>query len=359
MAPNSLSTSFSFPFDTDVQESLKRWSANGLKAGLATLIRVKRSAPRPPGARFAANEKGDVAGSISSGCIEGDLFEHIQQVVDAGEPRLVEYGITDEMAGEVGLACGGEIEVLVAPYDPDDDVWPALGRLTSEGSAAVLITGISDPVSARQLLLFPDGSRVGTLGAEALDVAAEALGVPLLDTGGTRIVGLEDPDATVFAEAFLPPPKLAVVGATPVAAALCHLASYMGMAVTVIDPREVFAKEERFPDADRVLCLWPEEGLVEIGLDRYWSVVVLAHDRNLDVPALAAALRAGCLYIGQIGGARTQRLRREALQELGISEERIRRVRGPVGLDIGAVGPEEIALSIMAELLAVRHGKTI
>ncbi len=297
-------------------------------------------------------------GSVSSGCVEGDLYEHIQQVIESGEPRLLEYGITDEMAIEVGLACGGDIEVLVAPFDPKSEVWDALERVTSEAGAAVLLTGLSDEIRTRQLLFFPDGSRVGSLGTEDLDQRAEEMARPLLDAGGTQIIELDDPSASIFCEAFLPPPRLAIVGATPVAAALCHLASFLEMAVTVIDPREVFAKEERFPDADRVLCLWPEEALKEIELDRYWSVVVLAHDRKLDVPALAAALKAGCLYVGQIGGGRTQRLRKEALAELGIPEEQIEKIHGPVGLDIGALSPEEIALSIIAELLAVRRGKS-
>ncbi len=341
----------------EVYPKLHSWTAAGHKAGVATLIRVRQSAPRPPGARFAANMRGDVAGSVSSGCVEGDLYEHIQQVVAAGEARVVSYGITDEMALEVGLACGGEIEVLIAPYAPGDPVWPQLERAIDERRAAVLVTGVSEAVRARQLLLFPDGARLGTLGDDDLDQRAAEAVAPLFDVAGTPVIELEDAAATVFAEAFLPPPRLAIVGATPVAAALCHLASYLGIAVTVIDPREVFAKDERFPEADRVIRTWPEEALAEFGLDRYASVVVLAHDLKLDVPALAAALRAGCRYVGQIGGRRTQRLRREALSELGFSDDELARIHGPVGLDIGASTPEEIALSIMAELLAALRGK--
>ncbi len=209
------------------------------------------------------------------------------------------------------------------------------------------------------MLLLPDGSRVGSLGEDALDERASAAARPLFDTGGAPVLELGDPAATVFAEAFLPPPRLAVVGATPVAAALCQLASFLGFEVTVIDPRSAFAKEEKLPGARRVLRAWPEQALEEVGLDRYWSVVALAHDRKLDVPALAAALRAGCRYVGQIGGSRTQRLRREALAEMGLPEEEIARIHGPVGLDIGAESPEEIALSIAAELLAVRRGKPV
>ncbi len=341
----------------EVQDSLAKWRANGLKAGVATLVRVRQSAPRPPGARFAANESGEVVGSVSSGCVEADLYEHISQVVVSGAPRLVNYGITDEMAMGVGLACGGEIEVLVAPYDAGCEVWPELQRVTDAKGAAVLVTGLSGGITAQQLLLMPDGSRVGTLGDEKLDERAREAVSSLFDVADTPVIELEDPAATVFAESFLPPARLAIVGGTPVAAALCHLAAYLDVAVTVIDPREIFATEERFPDADRVIRAWPEEGLAEFGLDRYASVVVLAHDKKLDIPALAAALRAGCRYVGQVGGRRTQGLRREALAELGFAEEELDRIHGPVGLDIGAVSPEEIALSILAELLAAQRGK--
>jgi len=340
----------------EVREPLKRWREAGAKAGVATLVAVRRSAPRPPGARFAASDGGEVAGSVSSGCVEADLFEHIQKVADADEPRLVEYKISDEMAGEVGLSCGGEIDVLVVPYAPGQ-VWSALEEAVAAQRAAVLVTGLSESIRGRQLLLRFDGARIGTLGDAKLDEAAATATGSLFDTGGAPVLELEDPAAKIFAEAYLPPERLAIVGATPVAAALCHLASYLGIAVTVIDPRAPFAPDERFPDAERVLRVWPDEGFEEIALDRYWNVVVLAHDDKLDGPALASALRAGCLYVGQIGGRRTQRLRREGLAEQGFSEEELERIHGPVGLDIGAEGPEEIALSILAEVVAVRRGK--
>jgi xanthine dehydrogenase accessory factor len=341
----------------EVYEPLERWSRAAHPAGVATLIQVRRSAPRPPGARFAANDVGELAGSVSSGCVEGDLYEHIQQVVKAGVPRVVEYGITDEMAMDVGLACGGEIEVLVAPYQPDNAVWPALARVLDAQSAAVLVTGLSEPIRGRQMLLQNDGALVGTLGDAGLDAAAARAAAPLLDTGGAHVVAAGDPAVELFAEGFLPPARLAIIGATPVAAALCHLASDLGIAVTLVDPREAFATDARFPDAHAIVREWPEKALDRIGLDHYWNVVVLAHDAKFDVPALDAALRAGCLYVGQIGGGRTQRLRREALKERGFTDQDLARIHGPVGLDIGAISPEEIALSILAELLAARRGK--
>lgn len=345
---------------SEVGEALERWASAGVRAGTATLVRVRRSAPRPPGARFAVSEGGEVAGSVSSGCVEGDLHEHILAVLEEGTPRLVEYGITDEMAAGVGLSCGGEIEVLVAPHDPEDRAWREAVRLDGAGSAGVLFTGLADPVRGRRLLVRPDGARTGGLGDPALDAGAADAATRLLGVEGARIVEVTAPGGQpvqLFAESLLPPPRLTIVGATPVAAALCRMASQVGYAVEVVDPREAFARPERFPDARAVRAEWPEEALAAPPLDAWTDVVVLAHDAKLDVPALAAALRAGCRYVGQIGGGRTQRLRREALSTQGFSPGELERIRGPVGLDIGAGSPEEIAVSILAELIAVRRGR--
>jgi xanthine dehydrogenase accessory factor len=341
----------------EVLAPLRHWSDEGRRAGVATLVRVRRSAPRLPGARFAVSDDGRLAGSVSSGCVEGDLHEHIGQVLAGGDSRLLHYGITDEMAAEVGLACGGEIDVLVAPHDPASPVWDALAAVIERRGAALLVTGLSEGIRGRVLLEEDDGRRLGGLGDAALDEAALDAARPLSTTGGTDVVELGEPPVRLFVEAFLPPPRLAIVGASPVAQALCHLASWLGDEVTVVDPRQAFADPQKFPGATRVVQAWPEEGLAEAGLDRWLDVVVLAHDRKLDVPALETALRAGCRYVGQIGGGRTQRLRREALAERGLDEAALDRIRGPVGLDIGALGPREIAVSILAELVAVRRGR--
>lgn len=340
----------------EVLPALRRWSEEGASAGVATLVSYRRSAPRRPGARFAASDKGEVAGSVSSGCVEGDLYEHIRWVLTGGDPRVQHYGITDEMAMEVGLSCGGEIDVLIEPFDPSDDVWSALERALEADEAVVLVQGLSKELRGRALLVDLEGARTGSLGSDALDREAAAAASSLLDGGGARELELEADGATVFAEAYLPPDRLVIVGASPVARELCHLASRLDFAVTLVDPREAFADPEKFPDAERVVHAWPDDGLEEVGLDRYLNVVVLSHDQKLDVPALAAALEAGCRYVGQIGGGRTQRMRRDALREEGFGDERIAGISGPVGLEIGAETPEEIALSILAELVAVRRG---
>jgi xanthine dehydrogenase accessory factor len=344
----------------EVLEPLHRWSREGKTAGLATLVQAQRSAPRRPGARFAVNDVGELAGSVSSGCVEGDLHEHLRQILAGGPPRLLSYGITDEMAAEVGLACGGEIEVFVDRYVAQDPTWAALRDVIERARPAILMTGISGRLEGRRLLVVEGDEPIGSLDSREGDARLIERARPLLDSGSTDLLDVVDEgeSATVFVEPVLPPPRLAIVGASPVAACLCHLAAFVGFEVIVIDPRRAFLSPEAFPDADRIVEAWPDEGLEEIGLDRFASVVVLAHDRKLDLPALAAALRAGCRFVGQIGGRRTQRLRREALADLGIEASEIARVRGPVGLDIGSDTPEEIALAILAEVVAVQHGRT-
>ena len=343
----------------EVMGALDDWSADGKRAGIATLVRVRRSAPRSPGARLAASEDGEVVGSISSGCVESDLVERLREVIADGRPRLVEYGITDEMAAGVGLPCGGEIELLLTRHDASDPAWQALGDVVLAGRPAVLLVSLEGepdgPDSgARQLLARPGSRNVGSLGSSELEREADAAIEPLFDHGGTAILELSG--RRVFAEAFLPPPRLAIVGASPIAEALCHLAAWTSIDVSVIEPRRALAIPGRFPAAARVIEEWPEEGLARVGLDRWLNVVVLSHDAKLDVPALAAALRAGCLYVGLLGGKRTQRNRRDALKRLGFGDDDLRRIHGPVGLDLGARGPREIALSIMSQLVAVQRG---
>lgn len=338
----------------EVRGPLRRWSGEGKRAAVAILVEVRRSAPRPPGARFALSESGDLAGSVSSGCVEGDLHEHLREMLSGAEPALLQYGITDEMAAEVGLSCGGEIDVLVARHDPADPAWQTLDDALEEIRPVVLVTGIEGPVRGRRVLFELDGDRVGTLGSEELDAEAEAAARPLFGRGGAEVVALEAGEGPrAFLEAFLPPPRLVIVGATPVGEALCHLAAYLGYRVDVVDPRAAFAVPDRFPDAESVVVEWPEEALGSLGVDRFTSVVVLAHDRKLDVPALATALRAEAAYVGLLGGGRTQRLRREALAELGLDDAAMGRIHGPVGLDIGADTPREIAVSILAQMIEV------
>lgn len=339
----------------EVSGALEEWARRGEPAAVATLIEVRRSAPRAPGARFALASGGDLAGSVSSGCVEGDLHVHLERLLaeeDAGS-AVLRYGITEEMAAEVGLSCGGEIEVLVERHAPDDPAWPHVLAALDAGRAVVLMTGLSEEIRSRRIAIT-GAVTAGTLGSEDLDRRARALAVEVMGrTQATRVLLDEsDPETEVFAETFAPPPRLAIVGATPVAEALCSFAARCGFEVTIIDPRSTFARSERFPDAKELRVEWPDQALEGMVIDRFTSVVVLTHDAKLDEPALSRALEAGCAYVGLLGGRRTQRLRREALTAAGHDPAAVAELKGPVGLDIGARAPAQIAVSILAELIA-------
>lgn len=336
---------------------LEERASAGEAAGVAVLVRAWHSAPRRPGARFAAAASG-VAGSISAGCVEADLREHLLAVAGGEPTRLLRYGIADEDAAAVGLSCGGEIEVLAQAHRPDDPAWIALDAALGAAREVALVTGLSGPVLGRALLA--DGDAVaGGLGSPALDAAAlRAARESLAEGGGARVVRLaaagpdpeeEGPEALV--EPFPRPNRLIVVGAGRIAESLAAFAATMEIPCVVVEPRAALAAEARAAGSD-VREAEPDAALAELEADLRCAVAVVAHAERLDVPALAAALQAGCGYVGLLGGKRTQASRRDALRARGVAEEEIARVRGPIGLDIGAESPAEIALSVLAEVVA-------
>lgn len=339
----------------EIATAVREWTEREVPWGEAILLSVRRSAPRPPGARFAAAVDGTVAGTISAGCVEADLREHVLLAIESGAPALVTYGITDEMALGVGLSCGGEIEVLVRAADPADPVGPMLAASLENDGAAALLTGVSDNVRGARLLLRPDGTQAGGLGNAELDRRLADETSRLLAHEGSRLLDL-DAGTVVFLDPVLPARRLVIVGATPVSEALSRMATLAGFRVVVVDPRTELARPERFPDAE-VVPGWPDDAMAGPNLDPWTSVAVLSHEARLDVPALERALAAGCRYIGVLGGRRTQTLRREALVAAGASTEAVDRIRGPIGLDIGASTPAEIAVAVLAEIVAVRRGR--
>ena len=274
-----------------------------------------------------------MAGSVSGGCVENDVYEHAKQVLAGASPRLLTYGISDEMALSVGLPCGGEIDVFVEEADP---------ALVAE------IRGLLDREKRAVLFTVMEGDAVGshTLSTDERDA---------LRRGRSHL--LEDERGKVFADVFGPPPRLLVFGAVDTAEELCRLARQLGWRTIVADARGKFATRERVPSADRVIVAWPEEALAQVQPGSDTAVVVLTHDDKFDLPALKGALETDALYVGALGSRRNQARRRERLVEAGVSEDALERIAGPCGLDIGAATPAETALSIMGEILAVRAGR--
>jgi len=342
----------------EILTDLERWQQQGEEIALATLVRVHRSAPRPPGARLCLTRSGKLAGSVSAGCVENDVFERALKVLEDGQPVVASYGIADELAAQVGLSCGGSIDVLIEVFRVEE-VWQVVREAVQSERPAALAIGLTpDALLGRKLALVGEDSCVGSLDSELdAQVLAEARG--LLLNAGARVLTFpwRGEEATVFIETFLPPPQLYIVGATHTAVALCRMAKGLGFRVSVIDARSVFATEERFPEADELLHAWPDDVLDESRLDGYAFVVSLTHDPKFDLPTLARALRSDVRYIGALGSRVTHEKRKAALREQGFSDDELARIHAPIGLDLGGRSPQEIALAILAEMTAVRYGK--
>ena len=330
----------------DVWTAMRAWDAAGVASAEAILVGAQHSSPRQPGARLAVNEKGEVAGAVSMGCVESDLREHLLRLLRGeGGERLVHYGAAFEAALEVGLSCGGEIDVWIRRHDPAAAAWRGILDMAPT-ARAVLLTRLEE--GAGQILLRPGDAPPSP---DLLDQVEE-----LRKRGGT--VQVRTAGGRWFAETLAPDPLLLIVGASPIAVDLCAMAARTGFRVSVVDPRRDFARAELFPAAERVVHRWPEEGLAEAGLDEHAYVAVVAHDAKLDVPALETALRARCRYIGLLGSSHTRETRYEALREAGFPADDVAHIRGPIGLKrLGAIEPAEIAVSILAELVAARRGR--
>jgi len=344
----------------DILPTLLRWQRDGETIAVATLVRACGSVPRQPGARFGMTRSGKMSGSVSGGCVENDVFEHALQVLDTGQPTVVRYAVADPLGPEVGLSCGGSIDVLIEPFVATDS-WPALCAAIEQGRPTAQAVGLTPAALAgRRLVVVPAAAAAGAIDG-AIDQQITGAAQRLASTGGTTVLTLpwHDAVATVFIEAFPAAQRLFIVGGTHTAMPLCRLAKVLGFQITVIDARTAWATTERFPDADELCHAWPGEALEAActASPASTSVVILTHDPKFDLPALTAALRAGVRYVGILGSRRTYARRKAALREQGISDTDLARIRAPIGLDLGGRAPEEIALAILAEMVAVRYGR--
>jgi xanthine dehydrogenase accessory factor len=333
----------------EVLPDIERWRARGEKFAIATVIATRRSAPRPVGAKFAVSESGEMAGSVSGGCVESDVYEHACEVLDGSQPQLLSYGISDDLAFSVGLPCGGEIDVFVE-HAPELLVERLLQTIETEERAVLFTVVEGEPLGA-ELLATEAGETFGE-GPEELSGRVDEL----LRKGRNTLLELDE-GGKVFAEVYGPAPRLLVIGAVDTAEALCAAAKQLGWRTIVADARAKFATKERIPSADELLVAWPQDAIEQIQPDYQTAVVVLTHDDKFDVPAIQGALATEAFYIGALGSRRNQERRRERLLEAGVEEQQFERVSGPTGLDIGADTPAETALSILGEILATRAGR--
>jgi xanthine dehydrogenase accessory factor len=355
----------------ELLETLAAWQADGVGIGRAVVIRTFGSAPRPEGAVLLHADDGRIAGSVSGGCVEGAAAEAIEMARKTGRARVIRYGISDEQAWDVGLACGGTIDVLVEPDLPALPVDAAWASQGSGGLGSAVITplppdsppgefGPHEPgtgaVPEPKLIVTQDGQLSGSLGDPQMDAALVASATESLLRGQSRTVELGG--RALFIEVFPIRPRLVVVGGVEVARSLVRLAAELGFETVVVDGRPAFATPERFPDVDRLIVGWPDDVAEEIGLGANDAVAVLSHDVKFDEPAIVEALRRGCRYVGAVGSRKTQADRRARLLEAGVSEDDLARLHGPVGLDLGGRSPAETALAILAEIVAERYGGT-
>jgi xanthine dehydrogenase accessory factor len=343
---------------TSVIDTIDGWIRRGNRVAVATVVETKRSAPLPVGTKMAINGSEQVCGAVSGGCVEGAVVEVAEQVL-AGvtPPQLLAYGIADDEAWDVGLPCGGEIAVWVEEY-VRDGLQSRFIALAREGARSALVTAVGgDAELGAKLLVGADEAQSGTLGGgPELDAAALELARAALwsEQGGLH----ELAGATLFVDVVAPPPKLVIVGAVDFAAQLCEVARIAGWRPFVVDPRARFATAERFPAAERVVTAWPLEAFARLeAFDAATAIAVLTHDPKLDDAALTAALRSDAGYIGAMGSRRAQARRRERLLAAGVTEAQLNRLAAPIGLDLGALTAAETALSIMGEIVALRHGR--
>ena len=329
-----------------IPETALRWVEAGTPAALATVIETWGSAPRQPGALLAISANGDLVGSVSGGCVESAVAAEAFEVMEEGDCRLLEFGVSDDDAFAVGLACGGRIQVFVEPVGTGEGVpLPTLRALVearTQRARTVLATDLE--TKERRLLALCDEDAL----TDAARIAADGDRSGFAEVDGQRwFLGVHNP-----------PLRMAIIGAAHIAQPLSRMAAMTGFDVTVIDPRESFSSDARFPDMT-LSRDWPDAALGAFGPDTRSAVVCLSHDPKIDDPGLHVALRSQAFYVGALGSKRTGAKRAERLSEAGFSDAQIARIDAPIGLDIGAKSPAEIAVAVMARVVeALRRPET-
>lgn len=314
---------------------LEDWLKDGERVAIATVVSTWGSAPRPAGSYMAISESGELAGSVSGGCVESAVVNAAKEVLKNQKPQRLNFNVADETAWNVGLSCGGKIDIFVQPANKT-----VLQELLPKIKADL-------PVAIKTVIAGPD------LGAQSFAIAssnganshnsAVISAQPVINKTG---------DGEEFVNPIHPSPTLIMIGGVQIAEVLAKLAEEMHFRTVLIDPRKVFASNERFSHVDKVLNAWPQNSLEEFNLNSATAVTSLSHDPKIDDPALIAALNSPAFYVGALGSSRTQTARRERLSAAGISEEKLDRLHAPIGIEIGAETPEEIALAIMAQIIA-------
>lgn len=335
----------------DILSDLDRWQKEGKSIALATVVQTWGSAPRRVGSKMGLASDGQFCGSVSGGCVENAVIEAGLESLKTGHPQLLHFGVADETAWDVGLACGGSIEVFVKPLDKT--FFEELRSIMDGDQQAVAVTVIHGPddILGREMLIHADGRVMGALAdywhEKALHLANETFA-----KGESQRATLDD-QTEIFLEFISPPPTFIAVGGVHITVALMALAKTLGYRTVVIDPRGAWGNADRFPNVDQLIQAWPDEAFEQIKITRSTAIAMLTHDPKLDDPAVKIALNSTAFYVGALGSKTTHARRRERLLSEAVNESQLSRLHAPIGIDIGAGTPEEIALSVMAEVVAV------
>lgn len=333
----------------DLLTDLDRWHAEGRRMAFATVVQTWGSSPRRTGSKMIVTSDGQFSGSVSGGCVENAVIEAALESLKTDRARLLHFGVADETAWSVGLACGGSIDIFVKPLDLS--FFSILHAAWIDETQFLHITVIrgSEHILGREILVHEGGTIIGTIEHPRQNKALELTNEVFLRGKSQR--AMLDEETELFLELISPPLTLVAVGGVHITMALTSLAKTLGYRTVVIDPRNAWGNEERFPNVDQLIQTWPQEAFQQLRITRSTAIAMLTHDPKLDDPALKIALDSPAFYVGALGSKTTNAKRRGRLLADGLSEEQLSRLHAPIGFDIGAETPEEIALAIMSEVV--------
>lgn len=348
--------------------TIGQWLDDGMQVALATVVKASGSSPRGVGAKMAVNSQGEMVGSVSGGCVESSVVQESLDVIKIGVSKRVHYGISNDEALDVGLACGGEIEVFIRPLDTSQ--YQLLKEGIKRRVACVFVTVINGPKqflgkeivvtkeSEPQVAAHRFHKQMFNLAGKVLDQQNMNRGVYRIDAfhkGKKSSLEENCDDVEVFVDIIYPQSTLVIVGGVHIAIPLSEMARILGYFTVLVDPRRRFANRDRFPNIDRIINSWPPRAFEEINLNKETAVAVLTHDPKIDDPALIRVLQSSVFYVGALGSVNTQEQRQKRLLSSGLKKDQVARIHGPIGMDLGSRSPEEIALGIMAEIIWVKN----
>ncbi len=333
----------------DILPDLMKWQERQGSIALATVVQTWGSSPRQVGAKMALMPNGHVTGSVSGGCVENAVVEAGLSSLKTNTPQLLHFGVADETAWDVGLACGGSIDIFVQPLNLHFQ--ESLIKVLQQKQQAVVFTLIQGPTSqlGQQVLVLSNNQTIGLAG-NPWEEQVFHLYDQVIRTHQSQRIKINN-EIEIFAELINPPNHLVAVGGTHITIELLNFAKTLGYETTLIDPRQFWGNEQRFPHVDEIIQAWPEAAFQQINITPATAIAMLTHDPKLDDPALKIALNSSAFYIGALGSKSTNAKRRERLLQYGLTEDQLSRLHAPIGLSIGAKSPEEIALSIMAQIV--------